>query len=365
VREPLLHTLHQAAGARLSAATPPEVLTFGDVPGEYRAGLEQAMLLDETALGRLAITGPDALAFLHRMLANDVRGLAVGAAQSNLLLSSKGKVLCDFELLRLEEGARLVLAAASVPLLATALDRYLFTEKVVLADESERTAPLALCGPRAAELLRAVTGTEPPPAGRWVEVERDGAALVVWSSIVAGSAGWRVDAGPAGAPKLWQALVAAGARPGGVVARDCLRVEAGAALSGVDIDEHVYPQEARLERAFSLSKGCYVGQEVVAKIDTYGGINKRLTALRVSHDDPVARGTRLHRVEDGERRDLGLVTSWAYSFVLDSGLVLAYVKRRHQAPGTEFELGDTGARAVVVPLPVRTGAVAPTGDWET
>ena len=80
----------------------------------------------------------------------------------------------------------------------------------------------------------------------------------------------------------------------------------------------------------------------MAKIDTYGGLNKRLVALRISHDDPVARGTRLFRDDEGEWRDLGVVTSWAYSFVLDTGLVLAYVKRRHQAPGTVFRVGDSG-----------------------
>jgi glycine cleavage system aminomethyltransferase T len=91
----------------------------------------------------------------------------------------------------------------------------------------------------------------------------------------------------------------------------------------------------------------------VAKIDTYGGLNKRLVALRVSHDDPVPRGTALWREEGGEWRELGLVTSWAYSFVLDTGLVLAYVKRRHQAPGTTFRLGAGPATASVVELPLR------------
>jgi glycine cleavage system aminomethyltransferase T len=95
---------------------------------------------------------------------------------------------------------------------------------------------------------------------------------------------------------------------------------------------------------------------VVAKIDTYGGLNKRLVGLRVSHDDPVPTGTRLHREENGEWRDLGLVTSWAYSFALDTGLVLAYVKRRHQEPGTTFRLGQGPGEATIVPLPVEYGA---------
>ena len=145
----------------------------------------------------------------------------------------------------------------------------------------------------------------------------------------------------------------AGATPVGLVARDILRCEAGVAAHGVDITDDVYPQEARLDHAFSLEKGCYIGQEVVAKIDTYGGLNKRLMALAVSHDDPVPAGTELARADEDERRVLGLITSWAYSFVLDTGIVLAYVKRKHQDTGTTFAIGDSSATATIVDLPLR------------
>ena len=101
---------------------------------------------------------------------------------------------------------------------------------------------------------------------------------------------------------------------------------------------------------------------VILRIDTYGGLNKRLVALRISHDDPVPRGTRLLREEDGEVRDLGVVTSWAYSFALDAGVALGYVKRRHQEPGTVFRLGDTAGEAVIVDLPIRRGTASITGS---
>ena len=86
--------------------------------------------------------------------------------------------------------------------------------------------------------------------------------------------------------------------------------------------------------------------------------------MKISHDDPLVHGTRLHRLDDGEWRDLGVITSWAYSFVLDTGLALAYVKRRHQAVGTEFRVGEGPATAVIVPLPVRANAVPVTGEFE-
>ncbi len=335
------------------------------MPGEYRAGIEAALLFDETDRGRIDVRGDDAAVFLHRILASDVRGLAVGRGQRSLLLSSKGKVLFDFDLFRTAEGATLSLPAGLAPALLSALDTYLFAESVKLEDTSAGYAPLALCGPLAADVVRSATGLEVPAEDHgWIRGRSGDLDLCVARVSVAGSPGCLVDAGAAAAPTLWTRMREAGARPAGLVVRDILRVEAGQALYGEDLDENVYPQEARLEDAFSLTKGCFIGQEVVAKIDTYGGLNKRLVGLKISHDDPVARGTRLFRDEDGERRDLGLITSWAYSFALDTGLALGFVKRRHQKPGTRFHVGDSAAIAEIVSIPVRSGAVPITGEFE-
>jgi len=345
--------LHQARGVRLAAR--PEApalaapLLFGDVPAEYRAGREGCALLDASDRGLVRVGGPEASDFLHRLLANHVKPLAAGSGNANLLLTSKGKVQFAFELERHPEGFELSTPPGRGAALAAALERYHFAEKLTLADASAEHAPLECLGPGTAEVLARLVGPRLELAPfHWVELDWNGTSLRVQRL---GHGSLRLDAGPLGAARLWDALRAVGATPAGLVARDCLRVEAGRALFGVDVDENVYPQEAGLEAAFALDKGCYVGQEVVAKIDTYGGLNKRLLTLAVEHPDPVARGTPLVRVEDGQRRELGLVTSWAYSFALDTGLVLAYVKRQHQAPGTVFELGTSGARATVVPPP--------------
>jgi len=357
---------HAAAGARLrSGAGTPLPLAFGDVPKEYRAGVEGCALFDETDRGRIDVRGEESAGFLHRILASDVRGLAEGQGQPSLLLSSKGKVLFAFDLFRSSEGATLSVAAGDGPGLLAALDTYRFAEKVGFEDLTTACAPLTLAGPDVARVVRDAIGADLPERDfAWSRASWRSGEIRLARRPVAGSPGALLDAGPALAAGLWDSLREAGATPAGLVARDCLRVEAGVALPHEDVDENVYPQEARLENAFSLEKGCYIGQEVVAKIDTYGGLNKRLVALKVSHDDPVARGTRLHRVEDGERRDLGVVTSWAYSFVLDTGLVLAYVKRRSQSVGTRFEIGDGPSTAEVVPIPVRAGAIPVTGAFE-
>jgi folate-binding protein YgfZ len=365
VQTSILLPAQRALGAQMTASDPPRVLTFGDVPAEYRAGVEGAALFDATDRGLVGVSGPDATAFLHRLLANDVRTLRPGEGNRNLLLTSLGKVQFDFDLALEDDGVRLSTEPGSALSLLQALDKYLFSEKVALRERSGEHAPLDLCGPRAAEIAHQLLGTPPPSQDHTTVVGALGGSPVRMTTMpIAGSDGVRLDGGPALAESLWNELRSAGAVPAGRIARDSLRVEAGFAEPGFDVDASVYPQEARLERAFSLDKGCYIGQEVVAKIDTYGGLNKRLTALAVSDDEPISRGMRLYRSEGAEWRDLGVVTSWAYSFALDRGLVLAYVKRRHQAVGTSFRVGDGPAQATVVALPVRAHSVAVTGGFE-
>lgn len=364
----ILLPLHRASSALVSNDAAPRVLAFAEVPDEYRAARDGCALLDQTERELVAVSGPEASAFLHRLLANEVRTLTAGQGNRNLLLSSKGKVLFDFDLAVEPERLTLSLPSGQAAALLKALDTYHFTEKLKLAEVSAEHAPLALIGPRAAELIAAVTGVRGPPTEHaFTNGAFEGAPVRVTALPIAGSPGWRLDGGPALAPKLWDALRAAGAVPLGRVAYDSLRVEAAWAEFGVDVDDNVYPQEARLERAFALDKGCYIGQEVVAKIDTYGGLNKRLVTLRLDHDDPLPRGSRLHKLDEGEWRDLGVLTSWAYSFELDGGLALGYVKRRHQATGTELVVGGPEtplARATIVASPVRSDALPPTGEVE-
>lgn len=360
-----LEDRHRAADARFAdAGGRPLLLTYGDVPAEYAAARERAALFDRTDRGLVVATGDDRADFLHRILANDVRRLEPGTGNRNLLLTPKGKVLFAFEL-EVEDGSiRLETEPGAAAALIDAIEMFHFTEAVEFADATAETAPVALAGPRAAELVEHLAGISPPELGRVVRAEHDGHALRVAARAVAGSPGWSLDAGPAGAGALWDALTAAGARPAGRIAWDSLRVEAAAAEPGFDVDDGIYPQEARWEAAFSLDKGCYIGQEVVAKIDTYGGLNKRLCALRIDHDDPVPTGERLYRIDGDERRDLGVITSWAYSFELDGGLALAYVKRKHQAVGTTFEIGEGRGTASIVAIPVRPDALAVTGEFE-
>ncbi|MFT5287392.1 MAG: folate-binding protein YgfZ [Planctomycetota bacterium] len=356
---PLLPS-HESAGARLAehpASSPDSdprlfVLTFGDVPAEYESAHSGCAMFDSTERGLIRVTGEDAASFLHGLLSNEVRSLEAGTGNANLLLSAKGKVLYGFDLFMGEDEILLSAEPGTGAALMTALDMYHFVEKVVFEDISEQHAPISVCGASALQLLTEVLGELPELSDHsHARIDWNGNSVWITALEVAGSPGYRIDAGGEHASELWNALQAAGASPTGQVVQDIMRVEAGRAAHGTDITDEIYPQEARLDAAFSLEKGCYIGQEVVAKIDTYGGLNKQIMVLKMTHDDPITPGTPLEFTEDGETRKLGVVTSWAYSFVLDTGLVLAYVKRKHQETGKIFQVA--GADATIVEFPVK------------
>ncbi len=320
---------------------------FGDPAAELEALRQGAALLDATDGGCVRITGPDAADFLQRVLAGDVRALGPGDARPNLLLSAKGKVRASFELLRFGEGEFLALCAPGVgAALAAALEAYHIAEDLELTDRSAEHAPLALLGPRAGEFLtRAFPHLEQPPMGRALRAEVEGARLLVLNRPRFGAPGFLLDAGPEGAARLWRALAGAGARPCGRHARELARIAAGEALHGFDLDDRHYPQEARLEAAFSLSKGCYVGQEVVAKIDTYGGLQRRLAVLE--SDASLTVGEELFEPGDPPRREVGRVAS-SVGKPGGGSLALAYVRLEHEAPGSVLVAGTAGGGTRVV-----------------
>lgn len=353
-----LKELHIANGARLlPEGEARALLTYGDVPAEYAAATTSWVALDETDRGALKVTGADASSFLHSLLANEVRNLPIGHSIANLLLDPKGKVRFTLELTRPDENElRISTEAGQASALSQALDMYLFSEDVLLVETTEHHAPITIAGPVAEEQLRGLC-EEPLPGEGGATLTIKGLSVLASPTTRAGLPAWTLDAGSEQAAALWSAIVEAGAQPIGRIALDSLRAEACVGQAGEDIDDTLYPQEARLEEAFSLDKGCYIGQEVVAKIDTYGGLNKRLCLLRVDHDDPVPPGTRLYRedADTGEWRDLGVSTTWAYSFAQDGGVVLGYIKRKHQEPGTAFRIGDGPAQATLLDSPLREG----------
>jgi folate-binding protein YgfZ len=313
--------------------------TTGSFEHEYRTASEAVGLLDRSQRGKLALTGEGAKEFLQGQLTQDILALEPGHGAYAAFLTPKGKMLGDVRVL--DAGAEILLDTERVALQAlfNMIHRYRLGYAVELHKRTLESGLFSLVGPLADELIAAAGTT----LGR---VEHDH-ALVALGGIDARAI--RTDLGVdllfatdhAGAVRA--ALLEAGASGIGEQAAETLRIERGRPRYGIDLDESVIPQEAGLnERAVSFTKGCYVGQETVARLFYKGRPNRELRGLRA--EAPLAPGTELSL--DG--RVVGTVTSAAVSPRLGPiGLALV---RREAPPGSTVVAGP-GLEALVSELP--------------
>jgi folate-binding protein YgfZ len=332
-----LHELHDAAGAIWQTRDGGELpLSYGDPAAEYAAVRQGAGLIDRGDLGAFVVTGRDRAAFLHAMLSNDVKSLVPGQGRRAALLDIHGKVQVILLLLAdAEEILALVPPGMAAPTL-DALDKYLFSEKAYLKDASAEFAALVLAGPEAPALVQRLAGVLPGevPWSHGPASIEDAEVRLVRGGVDTGEPEIWLLGRAADGPRLWQATVAAGARPVGRAAQTALRIEAGAVHYGLDVDSTVLLPEIPATDLVSYTKGCYVGQEVVVRIRDRGHVNRHLRGLLVEGAEvpPVGAGVLAGDVE------IGKVTSAAWSYGLGRPVALAFVRRQYAEPGTAVTL---------------------------
>jgi glycine cleavage system T protein len=339
---------------------------YGNVFGEYQNALHHAALFDMGHHGKVEATGKDASQFLHNLSTNEVNKLPVGSGCEAFLTTGQAKIVAYVLIYHtgLPDGRTAFLLDVGPRMgdkIYKHLDRYHISEEVELADRTHEFSQLHLAGPRAREVLeRALQATLPDLAELQHLVQTlAGATCSIRRHDPLGLPGYDILCPADQSAAAWQALLAIGARPAGLEAYQTLRVEAGTPVYGLDIDETNLPQEvARTERTVSFTKGCYIGQETVARIRTYGHVNRSLVGLKLTGEGAVAPGTKLFR--DG--KEVGHITSSVVSPRLGTAIALAYVRRGNQELGTTLltEAGGGSRTAEVVALPFSgSGAVAP------
>ncbi len=312
---------------------------------EYRTLLEGCGLVDRSERGKLALSGPDAVEFLNGQITNELSGLRPGEGRYAAFLTHKGKMLGDLRVLALGEDpsqvpTELVLDTerSALQALFDMIRRYKVGFRVELHKRTLERGLLSLIGPDAAR----VAGAEllPEAEHAHLALELDGvAARAVRTDVGVDVLCDALDTG-----RLDAALRGRGAQPVSEQAADCLRIERGRPRYGIDLDETVIPQEAGLnERAVSFTKGCYMGQETVARLFYRGKPNRHLRGLRLSA--PATAGEEVHL---GERL-VGRVGSTALSPA--RGPIALALLRREAEPGATVQVGAGGAGADVVTLP--------------
>jgi tRNA-modifying protein YgfZ len=294
------------------------------------------LLVDRSERGKLALSGSEAKEFLQGQVTNDVEGLTPGTGCYAAFLTHKGKMLGDMRIL--DTGEELLLDCERVALqeLFTMIRRYKLGRDVELHKRTLERGLLSLLGPEA----RAIAGELPEREHSHRPAEIAGAPV----RLVATDLGVDVLCDAADTERVAAALTGAGAVPSSEADAEVRRVETGRPRYGVDLDDTVIPQEAGLnERAVSFEKGCYVGQETVARLHYRGKPNRHLRGLKLS--GPAAHGDPLRLGE----REVGRIGSIVHS-PLHGRIALALV-RREAAPGDSLAVGDDGISAEVVELP--------------
>jgi tRNA-modifying protein YgfZ len=319
----------------VSVVSSGEMTATDTLAGANRALRAGCGLVDRSERGKLALTGPEAKAFLHGQVTQDIEGLEPGRGAYAAFLTHKGKMLGDLRVLDAGDELLLDTERATLQELFNMIRRYKLGMAVELHKRTLERGLLSLVGPDA----RRVAGVS------LADVEHAHAPAVIADRpvrAVVTDGGVDVLCDAADTDAVRTALVAAGAVPVAEAAAEVLRVEAGRPRWGFELDDTVIPQEAGLnERAVSFTKGCYVGQETVARLHYRGKPNRHLRGLRLSepaaHGDPVALGD----------REVGRIGSAVVSPV--HGPIALALLRREAEPGGAVTVA--GAPAEVVGLP--------------
>jgi len=308
-----------------------------ELDAQYRQLREECGFLDRSERGKLLFTGPEAAEYLQGQLTNDIEALDAGEGCYAALLDRKGHMQADMRVLRLADDEILVdTEAEALPAARRHLEMYKVGRAVEVEDVTETRALLSLIGPRSAEL----SGAPPLPEHACEPLSAGGVEC-----LAAGTAlGIDLTGAAEDAERLRVALADAGAvevSPGAV---EILRIEAGTPRFGAEMDSSTMPAEAGIvEAAVNFEKGCYIGQETVARLHYRGKPNRHLRGLRLSA--PVAPGTALTTGE----KEVGRVGGSCVSPV--HGPIALAILRREAEPGAELAVGEDGVTAQVVDLP--------------
>ncbi len=341
-----LARLHRRLGGRLApfegVLAPAD---YGDVVREHAALREGCGLVDRSWIGRLELLGADRARFLEGKVTCEVKNLAPGEGTYGFVTSAQGRILADAVILALEDRFRLELPAGTGEGVAEHFGRYVLADRVEMMPAQD-LLPLALVGPRSEELLGALARL--PDEGPWRHVRTAvlGTEVTLVRQDRLGAPAFTLWVSASVAAPLAEGLIERGAAPAGTRALEALRVEAGLPRFGADFGPENFPQETGIDEAVSYTKGCYLGQEVVARIHYRGAVQRRLVGLRFAGEEPPPRGTAL--LHDG--REAGAVGTALRSPALGAVAGLAVLHQRAAEPGTVVEVAGGGS-AEVTALP--------------
>ena len=306
-------------------------------------------------MGGSILPGSDRAAYLHRIISNDVEGLAVGEGNYATILTNRGKIIADMKVYVFEDSIGIETNAETRSILYQELDKYLIADDVTIEDFSEHIGAIGVHGPKSAEMLQDVFRFDVRDLAEYHNLvdKIDGRRIICVRANETGEVGYNLCTTSESMEWLWDTILtkgrAFGAEPIGLTALNSLRIEAGIPRFGAELDDSVFPGEAELEGAISFEKGCYIGQEIVARMKYRGHPNRLLRGFEIASNTPPQSGGRLF---DGDK-DVGWITSAVVSPTFGKTIGMGYVRTAFTDEGSqvEIEMEDGRVNATVQLLP--------------
>lgn len=353
-----LHDFHAAQGAHFTAVNGLEAVEhYGDWLAEHAALRGSVALLDLSLRSRLVLTGADRVRLLNGQVTNNVKDLPEDEGCYAALVTNKGKLQSDLNIYNLPGEILLDFEPGLSTAIAARFDKYIIADDVQVIDAAPHYGLLSVQGPQTSMVVESLgigLSLPPKPFQSLKVADESLGEIYCMSQPRLGTTGCDIFAPVQSlvdlVEKVAGALKPLGGRLAGWRALETARIEAGIPRFGVEMDETNLAPEAGLEsRAISYNKGCYIGQEVIARIRTYGQVAKALRGLRFADDAPLPRqGDKLFFAD----KEVGYICSAIRSPTLNASIGMGYVRRERNQLGTELEVrGAQTMRATIVEMP--------------
>ncbi len=337
-----LFETHKGLGAVFNEKTLPR--HYGHPIEEYEAVRKSVGLIDLSFRDKLTITGADQCSFLQRMITNDIAACKVGEGIYAAILTVKGKMLCDMKFYRHEDHLFLDLESGLGEKVTDILMRHKFMADIQIENMGDALSLLSLQGPKAKGLIEKALNMSIPdlPENGHLTVEREGHEVLIIRANRTGEEGYDIYIPSTQAKSYWDSFTQEGEahqlRVFGLDALEILRIEAGIPVYGVDMTEETNPFEARLDHALDFKKGCYVGQETIARMKWQGHANWFLMGFELEGEECPAPGDSLFN----EDKKVGTISSSIYSPMLKKTIAMGRLRKECKEPGTRLTLETNG-----------------------
>jgi folate-binding protein YgfZ len=319
---------------------------------------DSAGVIHLSTRGRLLVSGSEAVMFLNGLITNDMKTLAVNSWMPAAFPNVQGRLIAAVRIIHRDDGFLIDTEGATLEKIAKLLGRFTLAGDFRVQDLTSETAMLSVQGRKAEVVMRQALGETAANASRaqvvTAQLEHGGEVTVIRATHT-GEDGFDLFVEANEAEGLRKLLTDGGAQPFGPEVAETLRIEAGIPRFGIDMDETRVVTETNLDEAVSFTKGCYIGQEIIARIKYRGHVAKKLTGVLLEEDGAIESGA---RILSSDEKEIGAITSATVSPRLKHTIALAYVKYDYLEPGTKVKVvsGEVELPATVTDLPFVRGS---------